>query len=1046
MRLVFDKILTLENDFPLEGYSALDSYNTNLPYDFNVPMNSTTFAFTDFAKSYGNSAEPNATAAITLPDISIIEFLDVTRTATLELLVEAYISLGLIQEDISKTIVEYVSELKQVHFNRNNLQTPELLGFEFTYEQMLLQGFTKLPHEQAIFHKIDAPNNVKWVSADGLYEFVFEQTSTGFRLLDASIASDIKNLGTYNFAPPTDGTLHILLDVIPWIFWGNASDDTTSITQRKNLFLLDGAQETAEATVTSVFNSFKSFLENALQFALDIFDLFPNLFTEPPGDETDNTLFADENGSRLLGLGGNDTLFAGVAPDILDGGSGVDLVSYASSLTGISLSLQRGQGFDGDAQGDTFANIENVVGSSHSDVIIGSNVANEIWGANGFDVIYGLSGNDILRGANGNDTLIGGIGADIMFGGAGNDIIYADGDDIELNGGDGNDLLILDVSSLAHTVTINFDDPNLTVGMVISNFETYRFVRSDSSVHVLTEEAETVDTTTQNDFVSIRFSSGYWEGFTLSGGAGDDTLALDFSTIPTFRYNNRSYDSVGVTTLLSNGVVTGYQATFRDTVTSTFRHSNVGISEFENLHITGNQQNDILTTGSGDDVLHGMAGNDTLNAGAGADQIYGGDGNDQILGGDGDDTELHGGAGTDYLVLDRSLLGAAVNWDLSSAGVLTSGSQNISGFERYDLKFGTGDDIVTFAMTQSATDTFDMGAGNDSLSIDILRGLFSGLTLSGGAGDDTLALDFSTIPTFRYNNRSYDSVGVTTLLSNGVVTGYQATFRDTVTSTFRHSNVGISEFENLHITGNQQNDILTTGSGDDVLHGMAGNDTLNAGAGADQIYGGDGNDQILGGDGDDTELHGGAGTDYLVLDRSLLGAAVNWDLSSAGVLTSGSQNISGFERYDLKFGTGDDIVTFAMTQSATDTFDMGAGNDSLSIDILRGLFSGLTLSGGAGDDTLALDFSTIPTFRYNNRSYDSVGVTTLLSNGVVTGYQATFRDTVTSTFRHSNVGISEFENLHITGNQQNDILTTGSGDDVLHGMAGNDTLNAGAGA
>ena len=247
------------------------------------------------------------------------------------------------------------------------------------------------------------------------------------------------------------------------------------------------------------------------------------------------------------------------------------------------------------------------------------------------------------------------------------------------------------------------------------------------------------------------------------------------------------------------------------------------------------------------------------------DQIYGGDGNDQILGGDGDDTELHGGAGTDYLVLDRSLLGAAVNWDLSSAGVLTSGSQNISGFERYDLKFGTGDDIVTFAMTQSATDTFDMGAGNDSLSIDILRGLFSGLTLSGGAGDDTLALDFSTIPTFRYNNRSYDSVGVTTLLSNGVVTGYQATFRDTVTSTFRHSNVGISEFENLHITGNQQNDILTTGSGDDVLHGMAGNDTLNAGAGADQIYGGDGNDQILGGDGDDI-LDGGMGTDFALYE------------------------------------------------------------------------------------------------------------------------------------------------------------------------------------
>jgi Ca2+-binding RTX toxin-like protein len=123
----------------------------------------------------------------------------------------------------------------------------------------------------------------------------------------------------------------------------------------------------------------------------------------------------------IFGLGGNDYIVGGTGADALDGGSGSDTASYFTSTAGVIASLDAGAGVGGDAQGDTYTSIENLVGSAHDDALIGNDGNNSLSGLDGDDLLEGLDGNDTLWGGWGNDTLKGGGGADALIGGQGID-------------------------------------------------------------------------------------------------------------------------------------------------------------------------------------------------------------------------------------------------------------------------------------------------------------------------------------------------------------------------------------------------------------------------------------------------------------------------------------------------------------------------------------------------------------------------------------------------------------------------------------------------
>ena len=71
----------------------------------------------------------------------------------------------------------------------------------------------------------------------------------------------------------------------------------------------------------------------------------------------------------------------------MDGGAGIDTASYATSTSGVTVSLTTGTGSGGDAEGDTLSNIENLTGSNFDDTLEGNAGNNKLVGGLGTDTV-----------------------------------------------------------------------------------------------------------------------------------------------------------------------------------------------------------------------------------------------------------------------------------------------------------------------------------------------------------------------------------------------------------------------------------------------------------------------------------------------------------------------------------------------------------------------------------------------------------------------------------------------------------------------------------
>jgi Ca2+-binding RTX toxin-like protein len=112
-----------------------------------------------------------------------------------------------------------------------------------------------------------------------------------------------------------------------------------------------------------------------------------------------NDTFAGASGNDYFeGRTGNDTLEGSGGSDTLDGGGGIDSASYAGSTAGITASLANPSANTGDAKGDSYISIEDLIGSSFDDILIGDGAANTLRGGLGADILTGGAGNDIVVG------------------------------------------------------------------------------------------------------------------------------------------------------------------------------------------------------------------------------------------------------------------------------------------------------------------------------------------------------------------------------------------------------------------------------------------------------------------------------------------------------------------------------------------------------------------------------------------------------------------------------------------------------------------------
>lgn len=132
-----------------------------------------------------------------------------------------------------------------------------------------------------------------------------------------------------------------------------------------------------------------------------------------------DTLTGDGGSNVLFGAGGDDVLEGAGGADTLQGGTGEDAADYSNSTNAVTVDLSGGPGVGGDAEGDTFDSIENLIGSANGDTLTGDGADNTINAGLGDDTVRGLGGDDQLFGEAGDDTLEGGQGNDLLNGGDG---------------------------------------------------------------------------------------------------------------------------------------------------------------------------------------------------------------------------------------------------------------------------------------------------------------------------------------------------------------------------------------------------------------------------------------------------------------------------------------------------------------------------------------------------------------------------------------------------------------------------------------------------
>jgi Ca2+-binding RTX toxin-like protein len=135
----------------------------------------------------------------------------------------------------------------------------------------------------------------------------------------------------------------------------------------------------------------------------------------------DDDIYGYGGDDSIFGLTGDDHIVGGAGADAINGGGGSDTASYWNSTAGIIASLTAGAGVGGDAEGDTYTNIENLTGSDYADALVGNNSPNSLSGLDGDDFLDGKGGDDFMSGGSGNDTLKGGGGADDLQGSEGID-------------------------------------------------------------------------------------------------------------------------------------------------------------------------------------------------------------------------------------------------------------------------------------------------------------------------------------------------------------------------------------------------------------------------------------------------------------------------------------------------------------------------------------------------------------------------------------------------------------------------------------------------
>ncbi|MDP8052880.1 hypothetical protein QJU23_10725, partial [Pasteurella atlantica] len=236
---------------------------------------------------------------------------------------------------------------------------------------------------------------------------------------------------------------------------------------------------------------------------------------------------------------------------------------------------------------------------------------------------------------------------------------------------------------------------------------------------------------------------------TISGGAGIDTLKLDYSKTPEYsnnlglehyfyigseekRLHNESSFSEISTTLAKNNIKHKYY--------NKYYRSNIGWSynnieddlNIENQEIIGTQETDLFIHHKGySSVFDGQKGTDTVYA-----DLSDWTKSVTIKNGTMDVKQAEGNS-LKFTNIERLLIKTGGGND-----VIDNSKNSTNDY----IDSGAGNDIINAG---KGSDTVKAGSGNDEITVSTLGTVTN--TISGGAGIDTLKLDYSKTPEYSNN-------------------------------------------------------------------------------------------------------------------------------------------------------------------------------------------------------------------------------------------------------------------------------------------------------
>jgi Ca2+-binding RTX toxin-like protein len=709
------------------------------------------------------------------------------------------------------------------------------------------------------------------------------------------------------------------------------------------------------------------------------------------GDGNSNSLNGGAGNDTIIGGSGNDSIDGGTGTNTLDGGGGFNVLSFASATSGVTVALKSAgvttmMGSGGHM--DAFVNFSGLIGSQYADSLVGTS-ADEFFNAG--------AGNDTVYANGGNDTIIAGAGNDSM------------------DGGNALGLTVVDYSYATTNLTITLNGAIASTVTVVSST-----VAGSSDIDTLVN-IERLISGSGNDYITgdnlDNSLNGGLGNDTVFGGAGSDTIDGGLGT--------NSLDGGGGGDMLSFASVTsGVTVSLAAGTMNGGGHTDT-FSNFSGL--TGSKYDDILNGTTADETFDGGLGDDTITGGGGNDwlsyaSLTGGAGVSMVLGTYNSTRIATGGAGTDQLTgkftgiigsqyadtltglagVSETFEGGAGNDIIDGGGLSTlAGVKDWLSFA--SLTAGVG---VTVAINGNNTDpiTVTGGAGNDTVAgnfygvigsrfADSIMGSLSGDTLLGGDGNDTIdpgrgggnsidggagTLDLISFVSAKNNlnpDGTTNSIGVIYNMATGAWGG--------------QGNIGSSTVVKIEgIIGSSLNDSFIGDAKDNYLSGgLSGDDCITGGGGNDTIQGGSGMDTLDGGDSVASGVINVVDYSYnsYNLSITLNGSVGNMTVNAAA--TGDTDTIRNFE--GIIGGSGSDVLTgdtYANSLSGgdgSDTLSGGGGND--------------TLSGGAGHDLLKLDWSSLNLSNIDGGAgNDTVSFAGSSSSGSLSFTQGTFTGILTN--------------------------------------------------